>query len=266
MNQAIVFAAQQFLGFEICKGLLNNGCEVIAVDHEQMVNEDSKEKWLEIGRNANVSYHSLKTEIDLNDQSYIWFIPLYDLFIEEDENLIMDWSVSLQKLYEESKSKIRKIIFINPVKWSSNERVVNDKLYKILRNEVINIDETPIIEYQLPTIFGPWQPMSFLFQQIISETESNNFVDDQTDAIYIEDAVHSILENMDDKFCGKSIYLQSESADIWRKCVLYLSSSYQIPEQSELINRNDSEILKVKESISFKEGIDKQIACYSRKK
>lgn len=266
MDQAIVFAAQQFLGFEICKELLNQGYEVMAIEHEQMVNDYSNEKWLEIGRNANVTYQPLNTNIDLNDQSYIWFIPLYDLFTVKNEKLIMDWTINLQKLYEESKSSIERIIFINPVKWSSNERKANEHFYKKLKNEVFNSEETPVIEFQLPTIFGPWQPNCFLFQQIISESELNSYFDDLMDAIYVEDAVHSILENMDDKFCGKTVYLQSETGDNWRKCVLYLNPSYPLPERSESMNRNNVEILKVKESISFKEGIDKQIACYSRKK
>ena len=122
MEQAIVFAAQQFIGFELCKQLLNEGFEVIALEHEMMLDELAEDKWLEIGRNANLTYEMINNSLQLNHPSYICFIPLYDLFIQRNNEIVEDWHKSFTTLYQLIEPRVELIIFISPAQWRVSEK------------------------------------------------------------------------------------------------------------------------------------------------
>lgn len=262
MDQAIVFTVQQFLGFEICKGLLNKGYEVIAIEHKDMVNDNCVEKWLEIGRNANVTYQLMDKNIESEDHSMTWFVPLYDLFVEKEEKQIKDWINRFQELYNQMKSTIKMIIYINPSQWLSNDDGAEN--YKTKLDKVINKEETKILEFYVPTIYGPWQPSSFLFQQIISKREKQHYVDDYNDAIYIENAVQAVFQNIDEKLSGEQVLFKSGKIDMWEKCILYLNPSFQLPKRAEERKLNFTKSINVQEMISYTDGLDRQIACYYR--
>ncbi|MGE6260212.1 hypothetical protein ACQKCU_20415 [Heyndrickxia sporothermodurans] len=264
MERAVVFNAQQFLGFEICKELLNKGYEVLAIEHKGMVHDVNKEKWLEIGRNANVTYQLMGDKMDFQDPTYNWFVPLYDFISEKEDSLFDEWLYHFQRLYDEMKCLVKKIIFINPSQWLNDSTAI-DQVKRSLMDKVINRSEIAVLDFYLPTIFGPWQPNTFLFQQIISKVTSQCYVDDCGDAIYIENAIHAIFQHIDEQLCGEKILLKSREEDMWEKCIFYLSPEYQSLQIEKQRNLTYSKSIEVEEIVSFKEGLKRQMDCYLRK-
>lgn len=263
MEQAIVFAAQQFIGFELCKQLLNEGFEVIALEHEMMLDEQADDKWLEIGRNANLTYEMINNSLQLNHPSYICFIPLYDLFIQRNNEIVEDWHKRFTTLYQMIEPRVELIIFISPVQWRVNENTI----YQEIRNELLqSTRKSHWIEFFLPTIYGPWQPNQFLFQLLINEQQHQNYIDDLEDAVYIEDAVRTILDNTDMELYGEKVLIESGHRDMWWKCVNYLNPTFQRKNQQESQKvAKFSKKISVKENMSYEQALEKQKQHYFRK-
>lgn len=64
MRHAAVYGARQPFGFELCSQLLEKGYYVHAVDHQYWMREADEEKWLFVGRNANLDYYEIQNEDD----------------------------------------------------------------------------------------------------------------------------------------------------------------------------------------------------------
>ena len=60
---------------------------------------------------------------------------------------------------------------------------------------------TPSIFY-LPTVYGPWQPMKYVFQQAINNPNGPISLDDREwteDALYIDDVIEYYLKDIEGK-------------------------------------------------------------------
>lgn len=84
MRHAVVYGARQPFGFELCSQLLEKGYVVHAVDHQHWMREEDEEKWLFIGRNANLVYYEIAREEDhaklpfQPSNNCLIFIPVID--------------------------------------------------------------------------------------------------------------------------------------------------------------------------------------------
>lgn len=88
MRTAVVFGARQRFGFEICVQLLDKGYVVRALEHEQWQTEEAEEKWMLIGRNANLTYDELKqgraqSLVQSIKEDSIYIIPLIDYYFKQ---------------------------------------------------------------------------------------------------------------------------------------------------------------------------------------
>lgn len=84
MRHAAVYGARQPVGFELCSQLLEKGYFVYAVDHQLWMREADEERWLYVGRNANLKYFELQNEGDHDKlpfqvpENCCIFIPISD--------------------------------------------------------------------------------------------------------------------------------------------------------------------------------------------
>ncbi|RWR14527.1 hypothetical protein QNH23_09460 [Siminovitchia fortis] len=83
MKTAVLFGARQPFGFELCSLLLEKGYDVFAIDHSDWITDEQEEKWLLIGRNANLRYMELENVEDsiqqkLSDEKCLYIIPTLD--------------------------------------------------------------------------------------------------------------------------------------------------------------------------------------------
>ncbi|MED3623104.1 hypothetical protein [Neobacillus thermocopriae] len=223
MDKAIIIGVYHFLGFHIGKVLLNKGIEVKGVHIPEVDGTYVDEKRLEVGRNANFKEYSFEGILDGTDNDRLMIFPIYDFFMLQQESIILNEQFTKKFLAYFNKHKCNlKILLLLPIqllKWSGS----NEIQYFI--NQVKKISTKLQLIY-LPTIYGPWQPSTFMFQQVILASILNTEVfhserEWMDDALFIDDVAESILGIIESEKSGT--YLLESGKDMyWDTCAEYL--------------------------------------------
>ncbi|WNS76853.1 hypothetical protein RRV45_07655 [Bacillus sp. DTU_2020_1000418_1_SI_GHA_SEK_038] len=260
MDRAIIIGTFKFLGFHFCRSLLEQGFEVIGIrfDHDE---KDSyiNDKRMEIERNANFYEESLSNWLskgEINDQTFLIF-DHYDI-LETNQKECFDGDHSIEEYI--IKNKMVK----------NDSRMIS--LFSIQSFLQMNETEKRILQRMnnlrvfLPTIYGPWQPSPFLFQQYLLKTidpDHQISLNEQEwihDTLYIDDIVDPIL-NLAKSSLGESYILKSDITNHWKKCADYLSIPANVIEKNLCKNPADTWELNtklVKSKTLFSKGIDTQ--------
>ncbi|PKR86752.1 hypothetical protein [Heyndrickxia camelliae] len=258
MENAIVCGAMHFVGFELCKQLLNRGCSVVAIDHGGNTDKYHVEKWLEIGRNANLLRLPIEEIRDEIDSSVVCFIPYIDFLSLPDKfnGLFNDVESLLQM------ENITEYHIIFPSKYHFSFSDTNRRNFNAVF-PITNMNKK-VVEYYVPTLYGPWQPNTYLFQQLIEGKCQDDYLDDTMDAIFIEDAVKEIVDNTQQTEHRQRILIRNMQPDMWRKCVLYLKEDFKVPPKKHVVEDRDMVIKNIQECHSFQESLKIQIECFKR--
>ncbi|MBS4172035.1 NAD(P)-dependent oxidoreductase [Bacillus sp. FJAT-49736] len=263
MEYAIVYGAKQFIGFELCKELLNCGCTVVAIEHDNYLESYDAEKWLEIGRNANLLSLPMNELGDEIDSEKVCFIPFIDFLDHPSEDEINNFLLKATELF--SLEKISEHIIIYPSRYYySHSDQARRRFHDILQMHNKNIKK--MVEFYVPTLYGPWQPNSYLFQQLIENKQTKKYADDENDAIFAEDAVKTIISETKKSVNGQKILLKNSKENSWRNCIQFLNESVPISNVKNEIDDPDIQIRTVQETYSYQEGLTMQIECYKRSK
>ncbi|WHY02092.1 hypothetical protein [Neobacillus sp. DY30] len=240
MDKVVIIGVFDFVNFHLCKALLDKGIDVSGVpledeEYEDMVNE----KRLEIGRNANFTEVSLEELLNHSSEYETIVLSVYDLYMRHKEDyLLIDHLMS--KLI--STNNWENIVILVPSQLLKTEIDLKAKVaIENFFNRAFAQNKNCNLLY-LPTVFGPWQPETFIFQSSIL-TEMNKgkpfkgLREETSDALFVEDTVKSIIEIIENKEPGRYL-LQSGRSKQWDLCAALL----QINEHG-LSNR----ILEIKE-------------------
>ncbi|WP_456271818.1 hypothetical protein [Bacillus sp. AK031] len=207
MTRAIVAGSLGFLGFELCSVLLEEGYEVLAVDQH----DEAGERWLEVGRNSNITYQPLHQDLTGKDGKIVFYINLYDI-LTEDKKEKQDFYDGVMNVLGKSDKRLGTAVVLVPTVLS--HRVDEEELSGFLTF----LDEEPFevqSKVYVPTLIGPHQPETFLFQQLITNQEQNSpFIDDTRNAIFVRDAAHAIINKKKE---SKEYLLISSTPDSWQK-------------------------------------------------
>ncbi|QTC42105.1 hypothetical protein I7V34_02250 [Bacillus sp. V3] len=211
MNHAVVFAAQQYLGFELCRALLEKGWTVTGVDDEV----DTGDKWMEIGRNANIQYVPVeKWDRELPIECRL-FLPYYD---QVGGRSLQCLSPSVIGNIKSGEDGLPEIVRIFP---NQTERNIGS-----------NSSDAASATFYLPTLYGGHQPSQFLFAQLLEGKRENEskYEDDPSGAIYVKDAAISIL-----KHSGRqgTFSLRSLSENSWEEALSYITEDPFAPIEKE---------------------------------
>ncbi|MEI2663517.1 hypothetical protein [Rossellomorea sp. LJF3] len=194
-HSAFVFAAQQFLGFELCHALLEKGWTVTAIDEYK----ETKDKWMEIGRNANLEYVPYGDwDKNVRKGSSV-FLPYYDQISGDRAGYLSEVDKMLSKVDQP----------FHVIRIYSNGKGNRD------------LGEDGAAFY-LPTLYGIHQPEEFLFAQILTGSgEVTDYVDDPSGAIYVKDAAKMIvnLSSKKDTFTLKPLSDMS-----WKEALSYITN------------------------------------------
>ncbi|MGM0863885.1 MAG: hypothetical protein ACQEWF_04275 [Bacillota bacterium] len=200
MNHAFVFAAQQFLGFELCDALLENGWTVTAVDESK----ETGDKWLGIGRNSNIQYVPYEDWDKEIHSGCSVFLPYYDQVRENKVSYLSEVEGLLSKI-EQPLSIIR--------------------IYSNLDRDQKCQEGTA---FYLPTLYGLHQPTDFLFAQLLNGEDGDSpYVDDPSGAIYVKDAARLIIKhssNTEEIYRVKALSNQS-----WNEALSYVTKKSYSP-------------------------------------
>lgn len=249
MDKAIIFGVYDFVSFHICKTLLNKGIEVHGVLVEDMEKiQYLDEKRFEVGRNANFVEQSLpqweKSNILENPKTTL-ILSFFDLYIRNKEGLFQEVTESIIKYVIENKTNTE-FVFILPIQMLMRSE---ERIYKSFLEQIKSLVKRTQIFY-LPSIYGPWQPDSFMFQQAmllayqsidfsISEREWTN------DTLFVGDAIECILDTIETRETG-SYLLESGLKNYWKSCadLLNIEENFMDSKQHQTFQFED-QIVKI---------------------
>ncbi|WP_421384174.1 hypothetical protein ACOJQI_06295 [Bacillus salacetis] len=252
MSRAVVTGGLGFLGFELCLAILEEGLEVVAADIDQKAGE----RWLEVGRNANITYQPLHQALPTEFSGARIYINLYDCFSRSKGKQQLE---DIRDFVENNKSYLESAVVLMPSVLSN--RIEDDELTGFI--EFLEEQFSRYYSVYIPTLFGPRQPDSFLFQQVITGAASGTgFVDDTRSAIFVKDAANSII-NIEEN-SAENIQLVSDTPDSWIKSLKILGrTDADIPDDRpvrEMVPSGAKKIA-VKPSSSLKEVLGLQRNC-----
>jgi nucleoside-diphosphate-sugar epimerase len=262
MDKVVMVGVFDFVNFHVCKALLDKGIEVRGVQIETEDESDILiEKRLEIGRNANFTEVSIGDILIDSYENETIVLSVYDLYMRYKEEYLLNEDMLFNLI---SKNKWEQIVILVPSQMLTNEF---ESKAEIVIDDFINRAEShkqDIHLLYLPTIFGAWQPDTFMFQNSIL-TDMNRgkpfrgLREETSDAIFVEDTVHAIIEIIENKLPGRYL-LQSGKSNQWNLCASFLRINEQgSTERKAEANEDKITIFTVKNTVSIAEGLTKQI-------
>jgi hypothetical protein len=227
MDKVVILGVYNFVGFQMCKSLLDNGIEVSGVsigDMERTSYHD--EKRLEVGRNANFSEYTLTNlvneGVDPTTKRTV-ILSLYDFYMLGQERTLLNDDINekiigyMSRFHSQPDTAV-----ILPIQLlQSDYHLPLDGLTAKLKEQAGTYQEI-----YLPTIYGPWQPSVFLFQQaILSSINKGKISGPQRewlgDALFVEDAVETMIDILETGKPGEFL-LESGKDNYWQLCADYL--------------------------------------------
>ncbi|MGJ7910323.1 hypothetical protein [Neobacillus sp. LXY-1] len=265
MDKAIVIGAYHFLGFHVCNTLLNKGIEVTGI----LLNEMDKipfldEKRMEVGRNANFHEQSIFKLGHASDKTtkITLMISYYDFYMLHREALLADNKILKPIMeYIEHQEQLNLVLFL-PMPMQMQEIGVNGHLIESFRNPSTNAQL-----FHLPSLYGTWQPSTFLFQQVIrskfgkSMNKMKSTREWTKDIIFVDDAVETLMELIENGNSGNFL-LESGKEHYWEECARFLQAGESFNHQKSLRNikvNGDFTTVSVKRLSSISESLSIQI-------
>lgn len=219
MERATILGIYDFIGYSLCRYLLDQGVEVNGI-HTEGNKKDffTEEKRLEIGRNANF------LEIGLQEWEEraegILFVTLFES-LQRRHNSEDKLKVIRSELENRQLKKLPTAVIL-PAYFAQENAELREQEARV--NSLISSTDSNLLTFYLPTIYGPWQPEECFFQQVMSQFSfENTRIPDigprewTNDCLYIDDAVKMIKEMVESGLKGQYI-LSSGKQDRWFQC------------------------------------------------
>ncbi|MGJ7919578.1 hypothetical protein [Neobacillus sp. LXY-4] len=268
MDKIMIVGGYEFLSFYLCTALLEKGNSVDCIHINQKEDVFLEEKRFLVGRNANFFETPLAQWADspfFQADKTVIIISLFDLFLKKDAEIsIAQIEASLEKVYATQKEGLQRstILYILPLQLMDSEEISEPFLNPLQKMKEWQI---PYKSIYLPTLFGPWQPFDYLFQQVLltDAREMKDFhlneKESMLDAIFVEDAAGEIVRLIEeDSIC--TCFLKSIETDQWVKCAEYLNINADHYSTKKKNAKNPADILckEIRASIDYQQGLNLQ--------
>lgn len=272
MDRAVILGAYDFISFHLSKALLDKGLEITGVlfEPEREV-EFLEEKRYEIGRNANYTEFPFSSWIHMLDDTEVIVLSVYDLFMQYKENLLKESEMKglLTNYVTKKQDRSLKLIILVPSQLLTED--IKEKRFIGINDFITKVKASNhhVKLLYLPTIYGPWQPETFIYQHTIvskmqRKSKFQELREDTGDAIYISDVVDLIIDLMDNGKPGRYL-LESGIKDQWELCAAYLQVGEVQTKERKLLEQNESiSKITINKMTAISEGITKQMVLTKR--
>lgn len=271
MDKIIIVGGYEFLSYHLCKHFLEQGNLVECISIENRDDLFLDEKRLSVGRNSNL------VEISLSEWSDAGFacgpeslviVSLYDLFLKKDgERMLAQLETAASELESVELFKPAEAIILQPLQVQQDETNQCNRLASLGEKLAKMINEKGITNHKvsLPTIYGPWQPVEFSFQQAFYHQVKNreefqiNPYEWIYDAIYIDDVVSELARLIQARNI-KSCVFKNKSAEKWKKCAEFLGINpifYDNNQIRDIVDSNEC-FNEIVETIDIEKGLTLQ--------
>ncbi|WP_338472153.1 hypothetical protein R4Z10_05245 [Niallia sp. XMNu-256] len=246
MDKAVIVGIYEFIGYQLCEALLQEGIQVYGVHipsntPAQIVDE----KRLLIGRNSNFIEKDdtfLSTLGYLANDAFIFF-DYYSFYMNRKEDIFM-----------------RKIQTCLEYDLEAAVMLPVQKLETEIDHNTSSVLSQCKFHFYLPCIYGPWQPSNYFFHKALLEPNQTHPLEEREwtkDTIFVEDVVEIMIKTIEEKNT-KSALLKSSIEDHWQKVATELSQHIPRfnPQRHIEIGKNLA-VINVK-GVPYKEGIQRQ--------
>lgn len=283
MGNFVVIGANRFLGFHLCTALLENGEEVSGSVHKAHTSETSlqNEMGLLLGRNANFEKRTDRDVLEMitseTDAVYFAYFDGGDFY--HDDFLREEMNNAYQTLRDVVKKCIQthtKLIF------TSSLRVFGKKQLKVreeTKPEPDNSEGRLFLQFEqlidkyrekglmciivrIPNLYGPWQPLSMYYSQLLSNQKPADIREGTDYIAYIEDVVPAFLKCKEERANGNEvIHLLDQKIEKWEDGAQLLNKDY-VEENSRHeayeYSKKAKTLLNYETKTTLKEGIRAQ--------
>jgi len=250
MDRAVILGTYEFIGFHLCLSLLEKGIEVIGIHLPSLSNDEYLEEMrLSVGRNSNFTekdetFFEQKQTFSDNTFFFIDYYSYYKNYRESEMKAILTQSLNHINVH---------YIFICPI------QLCNEKSSQEFPIQLLKFQNHLQI-YYLPTIYGPWQPLHFTFQQALHNPDKSVTIDERewtNDALFVSDAIDYIIGHLEEKK-KQQILLKSMIDNHWQKVASLLLKNITIEiTNNDVKNCQDVMVVDI-DSTSISEGIGRQ--------
>lgn len=261
MDKVVMIGVFDFVNFHVCKALLDKGIEVRGVQIETEDESDILvEKRLEIGRNANFTEVSLGDISNDSNENEAIVLSVYDLYMRYKEEYLLNENMLLKLI---TKNQWEPIVILVPSQMLSED--IDSKAEEIIEDFInrIKVQNEKVHLLYLPTLYGPWQPDTFMFQSsILSEMNRGKpfrgLREETGDALFVQDTAKLLVEIIENHEPGRYL-LQSGKSNQWDKCAAFLRINEQ--ESNRLMKIKEENLTKmiVTSTLPISVGLAKQI-------
>ncbi|RBW71061.1 hypothetical protein DS031_03450 [Bacillus taeanensis] len=293
MRKVLVTGGLGFIGFHLCKRLLEEGIEVIAVDKCENPNRKlvQEEMLLSIGRNANFQSinkgfgDSLFSSILKNvDCVFHLAVPAISRSWDNFGKVIFSHLTETSQLITECKNKNTQVIYLSSIEvYGPRFGILTEEtpLSPITKLGLLKTAEEALIFQKLenhmrnlcvlrvPTIYGPWQGQESTYHQLLLTQirgKMDKVVEDscREDVIYIKDLI-DILWRAGNKEEVVGVYnVGSGEKNQWKKGIELISPAY-LSSLSQPFFSVEVSIKKLKNQLNFSPSTSLQIGLKEQK-
>lgn len=257
MDRAIIIGAFGFLGYSVCRAMLDEGVEVNAIPLGEEPDCFIEEKRMEIGRNANFCEEEVRILNEWKVEAPIpVIIPFSDFYLMDIEEKLFENYFLQEELFSFPPENFP-IILLIPEQLEYDGTSKFEPLVKLKQN--LTKKGFLLKEVLVPTLYGPWQPEGCFFQQIISlgveavTFPSLNPRESTSDAIYVADAAIVVRDLLEKAQTGKYVIRSGEESS-WCKCLEsifnILSKSKELGEEKKSWETELKNMMKLRASLN----------------
>ncbi|MBP3038838.1 hypothetical protein J9303_04875 [Bacillaceae bacterium Marseille-Q3522] len=261
MDKGVIIGTFEFLGFELCKQLLEQGIEVIGVHIERNDEPVFGAKRLQIGRNANFTELRFQDWLLSSEDSTV-YIDFYDFYYLNNKRQLFFEPDFIRKVASMDENKV---IILMPVQFFYTTDIQKCEDF----SQIVKLTSIGKVIY-LPTVYGAWQPANFAFQKAIQQEKQQpacpleKIKEWRKDAIHIEETAAAIL-TLSRKATGHfPVLLKSEVQNHWQKCADFLQIPIEQPAKEETVEEINMNSYLVKDRRSIFDHLNKQKEHYER--
>jgi hypothetical protein len=245
VDKVRIFGVFEFVSFHLCKRCLESGLCVEGIHFSAERNLLLDEKRLEIGRNANFEEKIFSEIQSAKSDQEVQIISLYDWYMNDHESKF-SYEQQIIKSIEGNEGKSQ-LVLVLPIQLLTDFRdhAGMEVISKFI-NQIKGMCEC-VQSFYLPTIFGPWQPSSFLFQREMESnfqpiTEDFELREWPYDAIYVDDVLNPMIETIESGKAG-SFLLESGIPNSWQQCAKFLNSAGEYRRELDYVQVNSDDDL-----------------------
>ncbi|MBS8263072.1 hypothetical protein DYI25_01320 [Mesobacillus boroniphilus] len=269
MERATILGIYDFIGYSLCRYMLDLGVEIDGIDPEGNIEDYfTEEKRLEIGRNANFTEIGLK-DWEVEGAKGFLFVTLFgSLQTRKGTDDIVE--ALLTKLENRHLKRLPTAVIL-PAYFAQENVKLREADTKI--SHFISSRESTLLTIYLPTIYGPWQPEDCFFQQ----TMTLSSIDDRKipdigqwewthDCLYIDDAVKTIKEMAESGHQGQYI-LSSGEQGRWLQCAEELLGKEAAILRKEVktpVIKGSIQVRPVEQNEQISKGLSRQKEQFTR--